>query len=110
MSFLVRNERAEPLVSADPHQNAIQLGDVTEEQINSEVELLQSTELLQGVVAGLRAVSRVQRRAGRSLRERVSKRLRRSWGKKLTVTPGAEELADYGGRMGHRTGTAACWC
>ena len=50
MSFLVRNERAENLVSTDPHQNAIQLGDVTEENVNSEVELLGSTELLEAVV------------------------------------------------------------
>ncbi len=50
MSFLVRNERAESLVSADPGENAVQQSDVTEERINSEVELLGSTELLQAVV------------------------------------------------------------
>ncbi len=50
MSFLVRNERAESLVSADPSENAVQQSDVTEERINSEVELLGSTELLQAVV------------------------------------------------------------
>jgi uncharacterized protein involved in exopolysaccharide biosynthesis len=50
MSFLVRNERADLLVSTDPQQNAIQHGDITEEDINSEVELLGSSELLQGVV------------------------------------------------------------
>ena len=50
MSFLVRNERAEPLVGADPHQNSIQLPDVTEEIVNSEVELLSSAEVLRQVV------------------------------------------------------------
>lgn len=50
MSFLVRNERADLLVSTDPQQNSVQHGDITEEDINSEVELLGSSELLQGVV------------------------------------------------------------
>jgi len=50
MSFLVRNERADLLVSTDPQQNSVQHGDITEEDINSEVELLESSELLKGVV------------------------------------------------------------
>ena len=50
MSFLVRNERADLLVSTDPQQNSIQHGDITEEDINSEVELLGSSELLKSVV------------------------------------------------------------
>lgn len=50
MTFLLRNERAEPLVGSDPHQNSIQLPNVTEEDQNSEVELLNSTEVLQQVV------------------------------------------------------------
>ena len=50
MSFLVRNERADLLVSADPQQNSVQHGEITEEDINSEAELLASSELLQGVV------------------------------------------------------------
>ena len=50
MSFMMRNERADPLVSADPQQNSVQHGDITEENINSEVELLSSTQLLQEVV------------------------------------------------------------
>ena len=50
MSFLIRNERAEPLVGSDPHQNSIQLPDVTEVDLNSEVELLSSSEVLRQVV------------------------------------------------------------
>ena len=50
MSFLVRNERADLLVSTDSQQNSVQHGDVTEEDINSEVELLGSSALLRGVV------------------------------------------------------------
>src|SRR5271170_1926095 len=50
MSFLVRNERAEPLVGSDPHQNSMQLPDVSEENLNSEVELLSSSDVLRQVV------------------------------------------------------------
>jgi uncharacterized protein involved in exopolysaccharide biosynthesis len=50
MSFLVRNERADLLVSTHAQQNSIQHGEITEEDINSEVQLLGSSELLQGVV------------------------------------------------------------
>ena len=50
MSFLIRNQRAEPLVGSDPHQNSIQLPDVTEVDLNSEVELLSSSEVLRQVV------------------------------------------------------------
>ena len=50
MSFLIRNERAEPLVGSDPHQNSMQLPDITEENLNSEVELLSSSEVLRQVV------------------------------------------------------------
>ena len=50
VTFLVRNERAESMVSADPSQNSLQQADVLEERINSAVELLESAELLQAVV------------------------------------------------------------
>jgi uncharacterized protein involved in exopolysaccharide biosynthesis len=50
MSFLIRNERAEPLVGADPHQNSMQLPDVTEVNLNSEVEVLNSEDVLRQVV------------------------------------------------------------
>jgi succinoglycan biosynthesis transport protein ExoP len=50
MSFLVRNERAEPLVGSDPHQNSMQLPDVSEINLNSEVEVLNSSEVLRQVV------------------------------------------------------------
>lgn len=50
MSFLVRNERADPLISAGPHQTPLLQAEISEEQINSEVELLGSKELLSQVV------------------------------------------------------------
>ena len=49
MSFLVGNERADPVVSTDS-QNSMQHTEVTEEDINSEAELLGSSELLKHVV------------------------------------------------------------
>jgi uncharacterized protein involved in exopolysaccharide biosynthesis len=49
MSFLVGNERADPVVSTDS-QNSMQHTEITEEDINSEAELLGSSELLKGVV------------------------------------------------------------
>ena len=86
MSFLVRNDRAEPLVSADPHQNAIQLGDVTEEQINSEVELLGSSELLQGVVRVCGLYREFNGGNGQPTGAAVEKATRKL-GKNLVVTP-----------------------
>ena len=83
MSFLVRNDRAEPLVSADPHQNAIQLGDVTEEQINSEVELLGSSELLQGVVRATALYKEFDAQPTGAAVEKATRKL----GKNLVVTP-----------------------
>ena len=86
MSFLVRNDRAEPLVSADPHQNAIQLGDVTEEQINSEVELLGSSELLQGVVRACGLYKEFNGGGVQATGASVEKATRKL-GKNLVVTP-----------------------
>ncbi len=83
MSYLVRNDRAEPLVSADPHQNAIQMGDVTEEQINGEVELLGSTELLHGVVKACG----LWREFGDAETGAAVEKATRKLSKNLTVTP-----------------------
>jgi uncharacterized protein involved in exopolysaccharide biosynthesis len=86
MSLLVRNERADPQVSADPHPNAIQHGSVTEEDINSEAELLGSTQMLQDVVrtCGLAAEfkSRFDKAPGEAI-ERATRKLSKS----LTITP-----------------------
>ena len=87
MSFLVRNDRAEPLVSADPHQNAIQLGDVTEEQINSEVELLGSSELLQGVVRACGLWKEFDPGSSTKPSGAAVEKATRKLGKNLVVTP-----------------------
>lgn len=55
MKILVKRERVEPVVSADPDVRSPARMDVTEDQLNSEVELLKSRELLEqvAVAAGL---------------------------------------------------------
>ncbi len=82
MSFLVRNERAEPLVGADPHQNSIQLPDVTEEIVNSEVELLGSAEVLRQVVLDAGLV-----KGAPGDQKMAIERATRNLSKSLTITP-----------------------
>lgn len=51
MKILVKNERVNPLVGSDPHTTSvINLDQVNEGRINSEIELLTSTDLLRQVV------------------------------------------------------------
>jgi uncharacterized protein involved in exopolysaccharide biosynthesis len=73
MKILVKRERVDPLVSPDQSsQQAVWLG-VTEEELNSEVELLKSRDLLGQVVvaAGL------HERKGTGIRARLKQRI---WG------------------------------
>jgi succinoglycan biosynthesis transport protein ExoP len=86
MSFLVRNERADPLVSADPHPNTIQHGEVTEEDINSEVELLSSTQLLQEVVRACGLAAEFEGNSDKGQGAAVE-RATRKLSKSLTITP-----------------------
>ena len=51
MKFLVKRERADPIVSADPSAATATRSEVTEDELNSEVELLQSRDLLERVAA-----------------------------------------------------------
>jgi uncharacterized protein involved in exopolysaccharide biosynthesis len=55
MKILVKRERLEPLVSGDPNVRPQPRTAVTEDEINSEVELLKSRDLLQqiAIAAGL---------------------------------------------------------
>jgi uncharacterized protein involved in exopolysaccharide biosynthesis len=55
MKILVKRERLDPIVSADPNLTQQSRADVTEDELNSEVELLKSRDLLEQVVvaAGL---------------------------------------------------------
>ena len=50
MKVLVKNERADPVVSSERNLSSMLRGDVTEAQVNSEIELLSSSELLGEVV------------------------------------------------------------
>lgn len=86
MSFLVRNERADLLVSTDPQQNSIQHGDITEEDINSEVELLSSSELLQGVVENCGLDSEFLNSSGQNRAAAIEKATRKL-SKNLAITP-----------------------
>jgi succinoglycan biosynthesis transport protein ExoP len=75
MTFLLRNERAEPLVGSDPKQNSIQLPDVTEEDQNSEVELLTSAEVLRAVVLNCHLAADSKPSSIESATSRLSKAL-----------------------------------
>src|SRR5579862_398636 len=48
LKILVKNERADPLVTTDKEHSAV-APEVTEQDLNSEAELLKSTDLLQKV-------------------------------------------------------------
>lgn len=55
MTLLIRSETANNLVNADPSEKALQAEVETEEKVNSEIALLESTDILKAVVvdAGL---------------------------------------------------------
>ena len=50
VKILIRRERQDPLVSADSNSASRVTGGLTEQEVNSEVDLLQSNDLLQKVV------------------------------------------------------------
>ena len=56
MKILVKRERVDAVVSGDPKAASLGRSDVTEDELNSEVELLRSRDLLEQVAlaAGLR--------------------------------------------------------
>ena len=66
MKFLVKRERADPIVSADPNAMTQAPAYVSEDEVNSEVELLKSRDLLEEVAAasGLLAKAAPARRPG----------------------------------------------
>ena len=86
MSFLVRNERADLLVSTDAQQNSIQHGDITEEDMNSEAELLGSSELLQGVVEACNLDSEYLNASGQNRPAAIEKATGKL-SKNLVITP-----------------------
>ncbi|HEX3701709.1 MAG TPA: Wzz/FepE/Etk N-terminal domain-containing protein [Vicinamibacterales bacterium] len=58
MKFLVKRERADPIVSADPNAVTQASASVSEDELNSEVELLKSRDLLEDVAASSGLLSR----------------------------------------------------
>src|SRR5450432_686489 len=63
MKVLVKNERADMIVSADRNGGSGYRGEVSEVQINSEIELLTNNNLLQQVVT-ICGLEKLQRAAG----------------------------------------------
>jgi uncharacterized protein involved in exopolysaccharide biosynthesis len=70
MKVLVKNERADMVVSADRNGGSGYRGEVGEAQINSEIELLNSNNLLQRVVVKC-ALERLERSSGSVAAERL---------------------------------------
>jgi len=66
MKFLVKRERADPIVSADPNAVTQASAYVSEDELNSEVELLKSRDLLQEVAAASGLVGLAAQAPGRS--------------------------------------------
>jgi uncharacterized protein involved in exopolysaccharide biosynthesis len=66
MKFLVKRERADPIVSADPNTVTQAPPYVTEDELNSEVELLKSRDLLEDVAATSGLLEKAASAAGRA--------------------------------------------
>jgi uncharacterized protein involved in exopolysaccharide biosynthesis len=86
MSFLVRNERADPLISTKSDQAPLLHADISEEQINSEVELLTSNELLTQVVQECNLDADYKHHLWTTDKEAIAKAARKL-AENLTVTP-----------------------
>lgn len=93
LSILVNRERAEPIVSTDTSAAVkVDLPPITEEDINSEVELLRSEDLLREVVLALHLeksepVGIFAKAGGQSTEEIKIQRAVRSLARNLVVTP-----------------------
>lgn len=84
LKILIKNERADPIVSPDPSQRAELRGDVSEVAVNSEIELLTSTPILQKIAAECRLDARENQSGGPEMAiERAVRRLRSD----LKITP-----------------------
>ena len=66
MKILVKNERADMVVSAGSNAQSSFQGEVSETQINTEIELLNSDDLLPGLNAWKRPARRLRATASRS--------------------------------------------
>ena len=88
MKVLLRRGRMDPEVTPIPSQPEFEREEITEEEVNSEVELLQDDEILRAVVqnAGLVKYSWFWGLFGDSEDQRVARAIRRA-GRRLTVEP-----------------------
>ncbi len=85
MKLLIERERADPVVTADPTVQQRSGSEVTEAELNSEVELLTSHDLLEQVVLA----EGLQKNEGVSLGARVASLL----GRRLKGTPQEQAIA-----------------
>jgi uncharacterized protein involved in exopolysaccharide biosynthesis len=90
MKILLRRSRVDPVVAAIPSQAEIERESITEEEVNSEAELLQDDEILQTVIqkAGLISVGRswFWSLLGDTPERQLARAVRRI-GKRLTIEP-----------------------
>jgi polysaccharide biosynthesis transport protein len=85
ISFLVGNERADPVVSTDS-QNSMQHSEITEEDMNSEAELLGSSEILKSVVEACNLESEYLKPSGNNRPEAIEKATQKL-SKSLAIVP-----------------------
>src|ERR1700761_8668340 len=86
MKILVKNERVDPLLSLDKQtQGVLYLDEISEARINTEIELLTSTDILRQVVSACHLTDKVGLRH-RSQADREAAALRRLQ-KDLVITP-----------------------
>ncbi len=88
MRVILRKGRVDPVVSSTPSQAEFEHEGVSEEEVNSEVELLQDDEILRTVVqnAGLLSAGRSWLPLGNSADQRLARAVRRVK-KRLTIEP-----------------------
>jgi uncharacterized protein involved in exopolysaccharide biosynthesis len=90
MKVLLRHSRVDPVVTSTPSQAEFERAGITEEEVNSEAELLQDDEILRTVVQNARLTSEGRSwfwsLFGDSDEKRLARAARRI-GKRLTVEP-----------------------
>lgn len=90
MKVLLRHSRVDPVLAAIPSQPEFERGVVTEEEVNSEAELLQDEDILQAVVQAAGLISEGHSWVWSLLGDNSDRQLTRAArriGKRLTVEP-----------------------
>jgi uncharacterized protein involved in exopolysaccharide biosynthesis len=89
MKLVVKRERADAMVTAEPNSTPQPRTDVSEDELNSEVELIRSRDLLEQVAAAAGLLERASRdaTAGRMAANTLAERVVRQLEADLKVTP-----------------------